>query len=109
MEIRSSPVLLAKPLLRHTKLARMSSATDTSSPRVEPPRDTGSDHAPPSDHNRTTGDTSHLLVGSSGPPARSGSDGKESAGADTAQDASSAMGGTRDHSCGRRNRIKRLD
>ncbi|KAE8990153.1 hypothetical protein PR002_g21236 [Phytophthora rubi] len=92
-EIRSSPVLLAKPLLRHTKIARMSSATNTSSPRVEPPRDTGSDQAPPSDHNRTTGDTSHLPVGSSGPPARSGSDGKESAGADTAQDASSAMGG----------------
>ncbi|KAE9065512.1 hypothetical protein PF010_g28166 [Phytophthora fragariae] len=92
-EIRSSPMLLANPLLRHTKLARMSSATDTSSPRVEHPQDTGGDQVPPPDHNQASGDTSHLPAGSSGSQASSGSDGKESAGADTAQDISSAMGG----------------
>ncbi|KAE8969177.1 hypothetical protein PR001_g27577 [Phytophthora rubi] len=92
-DIRSSPVLLANPLLRHTKLARMSSATNTSSPRVELPQDTGGDQVLPPDHNQASGDTSHLPAGSNGSPANSGNDGKESAGADAAQDTSSAMGG----------------
>ncbi|KAE8908037.1 hypothetical protein PF005_g27576 [Phytophthora fragariae] len=71
----------------------MSSATNTSSPRVELPQATGGDQVLPPDHNQASGDTSHLPAGSNGSPANSGNDGKESAGADTAQDTSSAMGG----------------
>ncbi|KAE8998103.1 hypothetical protein PR002_g18836 [Phytophthora rubi] len=53
----------------------MSSATDISSPRVEPPHDTGGDQAPASDHDQASGGD------------------EKGAGADTAQDASSVMGG----------------
>ncbi|KAE8911136.1 hypothetical protein PF005_g18942 [Phytophthora fragariae] len=107
-EIRSSPVLLANPLLRHTKLVRMSSATDTSSSQLEPPRDTGGDQAVFSDRDQAFGTPTHPPAGSSKPPTSSGGGDEKGAGADAAQDAPSVMGG-RDDFCERRKRIRRLD
>ncbi|KAE9028022.1 hypothetical protein PR003_g3035 [Phytophthora rubi] len=71
----------------------MSSATDTSSSRLEPPRDAGGDQAAPSDHDQASDTPTHPPAGGSKPPTSSGGGDEQGAGADAAQNAPSVMGG----------------